>query len=311
MTHVWERYPNGGGEMLLALALADHAHDNGKHIFPSVDHLARKTRQSVRTVQYQLSRMKESGWLIPTNAGDGGRGLHTEYRISDEWLKGADIAPFKKGASDDMKGCNSEQERVQTTTENGATAIAPTNNHKEPSVEPSKNRQASPEGDGPSVLTAKHLAAEGVDKKVGRDWLTLRKAKRLPLTPTAWETIKAEAEKLGMSAAEAVKYAVDSNWAGFKASWVERDRANAGDATGTAQSAAAGEWWTSRQGVMAKAAELGMTEGDGEIFLSYRVRVCRKAGEGPWRQHILKEFARDEAMTERLNAAFYPKESDA
>ena len=29
MTAVFERYPNGGGEMLLALALADHASDDG------------------------------------------------------------------------------------------------------------------------------------------------------------------------------------------------------------------------------------------------------------------------------------------
>ena len=28
MSKVWELYPNGGGEMLLALALADHAHDD-------------------------------------------------------------------------------------------------------------------------------------------------------------------------------------------------------------------------------------------------------------------------------------------
>ena len=29
MTAVFERYPVGGGEMLLALALADHASDDG------------------------------------------------------------------------------------------------------------------------------------------------------------------------------------------------------------------------------------------------------------------------------------------
>jgi len=30
---VFEHHPNGGGEMLLALALANHAHDDGTHIF--------------------------------------------------------------------------------------------------------------------------------------------------------------------------------------------------------------------------------------------------------------------------------------
>ncbi|WP_218644157.1 helix-turn-helix domain-containing protein, partial [Burkholderia pseudomallei] len=64
MNAVFERYPEGGGEMILALALADHSHDDGTHIYPSVEKLAAKTRQSPRAVQYQLRRMQQSGWLI-------------------------------------------------------------------------------------------------------------------------------------------------------------------------------------------------------------------------------------------------------
>ena len=59
MSQIFDRYPNGGGEMLLALAIADHAHDDGTHIYPSVSALAKKTRQSERTVQYQLRKMQE------------------------------------------------------------------------------------------------------------------------------------------------------------------------------------------------------------------------------------------------------------
>lgn len=147
---VFDRYAEGGGEMLLALALADHAHDDGTSIFPSIAHLAKKTRQSPRSVQYQLRRMEESGWLILVSGGKGGRkagadakGRTREYRINPAWMKGADIAPFStpvdknlkgadfapfdhaKGATDDVKGCNPRQERVQSTTSKGATAIAP------------------------------------------------------------------------------------------------------------------------------------------------------------------------------------------
>lgn len=137
MSAVFERYPNGGGEMLLALALADHADEDGNNIFPSVKQLAAKTRQSERTVQYQLRRMEESGWLLRVGYGDGGRSQTTEYRISPLWLKGAEIAPIQKGANDgikgandDAKGCNPQQERVQP--------VAPAKNRhrtiKEPSV---------------------------------------------------------------------------------------------------------------------------------------------------------------------------------
>ena len=132
MTAVFDRYPNGGGEMLLALALADHASDDGTRVYPSIKALAEKTRQSERTIQYQLRRMEESGWLILVNAGNGGRSMTSEDRISPEWIKGAEIAPIQKGATDDTKGCNPRQERVQP--------IAPANNHHRTINEPSLNR---------------------------------------------------------------------------------------------------------------------------------------------------------------------------
>lgn len=136
MTAVFERYPNGGGEMLLALALADHASDDGTKVFPSVEALAEKTRQSVRSVQYQLRGMQTSGWLILVSSGNGGRSMTSEYRISLDWIKGAEIAPIQKGANGDIKGatdgakgCNPQQKRVQP--------VAPANNRhitiKEPS----------------------------------------------------------------------------------------------------------------------------------------------------------------------------------
>lgn len=136
MTAVFDRYPNGGGEMLLALALADHASDDGSKVFPSVEALAEKTRQSVRSVQYQLRAMQATGWLILVSSGNGGRSMTSEYRISLDWIKGAEIAPLKKGANDDVKGatddakgCNPEQKRVQP--------VAPANNRHRTINEPS------------------------------------------------------------------------------------------------------------------------------------------------------------------------------
>lgn len=159
---VFDRYPEGGGEMLLALKLADNAHDDGTHIFPSVETMASKTRQSERAVQYQLKRMRESGWLILVRKARGGRGTAgypAEYRINPEWIKGADFASLKnlstdplvqlekgaeiapinseKGANGDKKGCKTEQERVQNGTEKGAKLLHP--NHQITPIEPSIN----------------------------------------------------------------------------------------------------------------------------------------------------------------------------
>lgn len=92
---VFDHYPNGGAELLLAVKLADNAHDDGKHIFPAVATLAKQTRQSERTVQYALRRMVEMGWLILVKEGwgggrGGGCGRPREYRISPVWIKAHD-----------------------------------------------------------------------------------------------------------------------------------------------------------------------------------------------------------------------------
>lgn len=117
MALVWDRYPEGGGELNLALKLADHAHDDGTHIFPGVKGLAEKTRQSDRAVQYQLRRMEKSGWLVLVADAGGGRGKAREYRISEAWIKGAEIAP----AVDKSKGAEiAPKKRVQTEAEKGA-----------------------------------------------------------------------------------------------------------------------------------------------------------------------------------------------
>ena len=174
---VFERYPEGGGEMLCALALADHAHDDGTHIYPKLATLAAKTRQSARTVQYQLRRMEARGWLQVVGAGDGGRGRAREYRINPAWIegdelralvdeKGAKVAPFDgqngaavaapfeidspgKGAAtvaafEPEKGCNPRQERVQSSVLKGAAAIAPAIEPQEPSR---NHSPLTPQGD--------------------------------------------------------------------------------------------------------------------------------------------------------------------
>lgn len=141
MADVFARYPNGGGEMLLALALADHAHDDGTSVRPSVAHLAAKTRQSERTVQYQLRKMEAEGWLQLVGNAGGGRNTPREYRINPDWVKGANSAPLPKGATDDAKGCKPQQERVQNGARKGATAAAPEPlNHQGTIREPVKAR---------------------------------------------------------------------------------------------------------------------------------------------------------------------------
>ncbi len=110
MSLVWEHYPAGGGELLVALAYADHAHDDGTGIRPSVPYTAKKTRQGIRTVQMHLAKMRETEWLLTVKYAAGGRGRATEYRINPAWITNpADFAPFFRN-----------RKRVQSSTEKGA-----------------------------------------------------------------------------------------------------------------------------------------------------------------------------------------------
>ena len=71
----------------------------------------------------------------------------------------------------------------------------------------------------PRALGVRELVAEGVERKHAEDWLKVRSAKRAPLTPTAWDDVKAEAAKAGITPADAVRISAMNSWQGFKATW--------------------------------------------------------------------------------------------
>lgn len=98
MSMVFEHYPEGGGEMLLALALADFSDDEGGKVFPSILALAKKTRQSERSVQYQLRRMEQIGFISVAEVSAGGRirgkkYKSTEYKIHLEFFTSSTKKP--------------------------------------------------------------------------------------------------------------------------------------------------------------------------------------------------------------------------
>ena len=239
ISEVLDRYPGSGAEKLLAVALADHAYDDGTHIFPSVARLAVKSSQSARSVQYHLRRMQQMGWLILTNEGDGGRGRCSEYRIDPGWIDGAYIAPFKsvpktedeqpivekgatsapfssekrvqtsalKGAKNDAKGCKTAHERVQT--------VAPTMNPINRQLEPSKKQESARARAAPAAPDLSDIPDDLL-----ADYRQVRKAKRAALTQTAVNGLRREAAKAGLTLPEAVRMCCERGWVGFKAEWL-------------------------------------------------------------------------------------------
>lgn len=319
---VFDRYPEGGGEMLLALALADHAHDDGTSIFPSIAHLAKKTRQSPRSVQYQLRRMEESGWLILVSGGKGGRkagaeaqGRTREYRINPAWMKGAEIAPLStpvdngskgansapfpasKGATDDGKGCNPRQERVQSTTSKGATAIAPepSVNRHEPSVNP---------GAGAPPDHIRNATTGEPNPRPVQIAILLRKTYAMAVTSNSAEVL--ELARLGVTDLEIaehidafrLKKPGEAPNARYVLRMIESTRKSLADAAavGFAPAAGAGEvavWWRSDSGITAKGLEIGVKRKPNEPEWVFKTRVFRDAGQGPWREEWENKLQRE------------------
>lgn len=159
MGEVFRRYPHGGNEMLLALSLADHAHDDGTRIFPSVDHLARKIRVSDRTVQTLLRKMMDEGWLLLVRDSSGGRGQTRHYRINPAWVNGEDISPLQDNAGPGSAPINGE--KVSPLGSGNGEEVSPFGNtHKPETVKTEvRNGEAatSPEPSEPSVVSSYEL----------------------------------------------------------------------------------------------------------------------------------------------------------
>lgn len=74
-------------EKFVLLAMADHAHDDGTHVYPSVAKICRKTSMSERAVRGILKKLRERGLLIVQKKAT--RYTPTIYRIP---TRGADFA---------------------------------------------------------------------------------------------------------------------------------------------------------------------------------------------------------------------------
>jgi hypothetical protein len=105
-------------DLLVAIVIADFAHDDGSGAYPSVETIARKSRQSERNVHYCLARLEAQGKLAICKGG-GPKGVNL-YRLTVGW--GAMVAPCQPdrgamvapggvqtatggGANGDIKGC--------------------------------------------------------------------------------------------------------------------------------------------------------------------------------------------------------------
>jgi uncharacterized protein YdaU (DUF1376 family) len=114
----------------------------------------------------------------------------------------------------------------------------PSNCHIEDKIKEDKKRE-------------KIATPEGVSESTFKDFLKLRKAKRLPWTETVEKSFTKEAEKLKWTMQQVIEYCCKKGWAGFEASWV-KDELTANNQSNDKS------WMFSNEGIVAKANELGV-----------------------------------------------------
>lgn len=84
---VWERSEHKGSDLLVLLAIADNAHDNGR-AWPSYPYLAVKTRLTERALHRVVQRLLNGNELILERRGGGH--LSNRYRIDVDALRAKD-----------------------------------------------------------------------------------------------------------------------------------------------------------------------------------------------------------------------------
>lgn len=139
MQSVWEHSTQSGGALVLLLAIADNAHDDGDGAYPSIATLAQKSRMSGRNVNLLLKQLAEAG-EIAIRRGAGPNGVNV-YRVLLPGLSTPEkISPLKRfhpegGFTPGVKN------PVGGGEKSGRGGVKPTSpkpllNHQEPSMEP-------------------------------------------------------------------------------------------------------------------------------------------------------------------------------
>jgi hypothetical protein len=78
MGWVWEIEDLSMTEKLILLGYADHAHNDGSHVFPGLERMGKRTGCSRRTIQRATQSLIEKGLLIKDGQRDSGT---KQYRI--------------------------------------------------------------------------------------------------------------------------------------------------------------------------------------------------------------------------------------
>jgi hypothetical protein len=140
MAAIWDSADASGSELLVLLALADFANDDGGSIYPSIATVAKKARLSADQARRIIHKLIKQGKVELVQAGgwDSQRNRPNQYRINLEraCILPGGVLPAREGGTRTMQVPYSHGEGGGTRTD-ASTVLAPT--RADPSSDPSSD----------------------------------------------------------------------------------------------------------------------------------------------------------------------------
>ena len=201
------------------VAMCNYADEYGE-CYPSAKQIELDTCQDSKTVAANLRLLRDMGLIVDTGARRGSTLQVIVYRIVPSATV---VAPGGKKAGE-----------TPPKTDVLNTPVFPVNTPKFPVKHPQISGETPPKTGGGTVMEPSRNRQEcgnradapaiselpDVPQDVLLDWLAVRKAKRAgPLTATVIAGLRREADKAGISLADAVAYCCEAGWQGFNAVW--------------------------------------------------------------------------------------------
>jgi hypothetical protein len=255
MTRVWEASRQSGGALLVLLAIADFADDDGI-VYPSTGTLARKARLSPRQVQRVIADLIAARELI-VQPGCGRQGSHL-FRVAVGTPEGRTHSPRQDVTPDNMSPPPRHRRRAGVSPASGeeVTPASPEPSYREPSgtvtpPPPSADRPQQQQGGGEkrrveqaTIRAGQPLPGESSARLLVQALYRVLGVELDQLTPairTRELTIAGQLVRVGATPAEAEAYARETGALGQRlapidlrsfererASWLARRRGSFG-----------------------------------------------------------------------------------
>lgn len=190
------------------ISLADNANDHGE-CWPSIPTIVARTCLGERTVHGAIKWLEAHGALV----ADRSNGRHTRYTVTPATFQPPQEMRPRSSRTPAGDAVEPPQEMQKPPQQRQSPPQQLRSNRKEP-----KGTVKATVNSAPALVPDDMFP--GVGPQVVRDFKTLRKAKRAPITATAVSGIAREAAKAGLTLESALKMCCERGWTGFKAEWV-------------------------------------------------------------------------------------------